>query len=86
MRDGSLVTMDNTRVLAASQVGIKAKAIIRNYNDPLPKNMIKRLTTRKDGAPSTWGEATQFRINKQNRAYRDTYPNGSPCIGVGSKK
>jgi hypothetical protein len=47
MRDGAIITVDNTRVLAAHKVGIKAKAIIRNYDELLSKNMSIRFTTKK---------------------------------------
>ena len=40
MPDGSLVTLDNTRVAAARQAGINVRATVRQYNDPLPNNMV----------------------------------------------
>lgn len=67
IKDGTLVTLDNTRVLAAHNVGIKTRAIIRNADDSLPKKytQLERFATKKDGNPLIWGEAVQFRINKQ---------------------
>lgn len=85
MQDGSLVTLDNTRVLAAHEVGINVRAIIRNANDPLPKNLIKRFKTKKDGDPQTWGEAIKFRINNQNKAFKVIHPSGSKFTGLSSK-
>ncbi|TQF67815.1 RHS repeat-associated core domain-containing protein [Pseudoalteromonas luteoviolacea] len=80
MDDGGLTTIDNTRVLAASRAGVNVQANIRNASDALPANMVERFTTKK-GVPTTWGEAVQLRIGKQNSGFRNTYPNGSPYIG-----
>ena len=78
--DGGLTTIDNTRVLAASRAGVKVQANIRNATDALPANMVERFTTKK-GVPSTWGEAVQLRVGKQNASFRNQYPNGSPYTG-----
>ncbi len=80
MRDGKLTTIDNTRVLAARNVGIDVKANIYNYDDLLPSDLVGRFTTKK-GIPQTWGDAINLRIGKQNSLYRNTYPNGSNIIG-----
>lgn len=80
MGDGGLTTIDNTRVLAASRAGVNVQANIRNASDALPANMVERFTTKK-GVPTTWREAVQLRIGKQNSGFRNTYPNGSPYIG-----
>ena len=80
MGDGGLTTIDNTRVLAASRAGVDVQAIVRNASDRLPANMVERFTTKK-GVPSTWGEAIQLRIGKQNAKYRNTYPQGSQVTG-----
>ena len=55
MKDGTLFTLDNTRVLAAHNVGVNTRAIIRNTDDPLPKKYIQleRFATKKDGNPLT---------------------------------
>ena len=76
MPDGSYTTIDNTRVAAAREAGINVQANVHNYNDPLPSNFVNRFTTPK-GVPSTWGEATNLRILKQNSAFRGNYPSGS---------
>lgn len=76
MPDGSLTTLDNTRVAAAREVGIDVQATVRNYNDPLPPNMVARFTTPK-GVPKTWGEATDLRIGKQKANFRNNNPMGS---------
>ena len=75
MPDGSYTTIDNTRVAAAREAGINVQANLHNYNDPLPSNFVNRFTTPK-GVPSTWGEATNLRILKQNSAFRGNYPSG----------
>ena len=79
MRDGGLTSIDNTRVLAAHEAGINVRATVRGYNDPLPSNLVERFTTKK-GVPSTWGEAIEFRIDKQKATYRNNNPNGSMHI------
>ncbi|MFK4568347.1 hypothetical protein [Enterococcus sp. UD-01] len=76
MPDGSLTTLDNTRVAAAREVGIDVQATVRNYNDPLPPDMVARFTTPK-GVPKTWGEATDLRIGKQKASFRNNNPMGS---------
>ena len=72
MPDGSLTT----RVAAAREVGIDVQATVRNYNDPLPPDMVARFTTPK-GVPKTWGEATDLRIGKQKASFRNNNPIGS---------
>ena len=82
MSDGKLTAIDNTRVLAAHRAGIKVKANVRSYNDPLPSNMLNRFQNRQTKAYSkTWGEAVEFRVGKQRPGYRDTYPQGSAVTG-----
>ena len=76
MPDGELSTLDKTRVVAARQAGIDAKAIVHGFNDPLPNSLVSRFTTPK-GVPETWGEALNLRIGKQNSTFRYTYPSGS---------
>lgn len=76
MPDGQLTTIDNTRVAAAREAGIEVKAIVRNYDEPLPSSMIDRFTTKK-GTPSSWGEALELRVQKQKASFRNTSPFGS---------
>lgn len=82
LSDGSLVSVDQTRLLGASITNTPVKANIYDYKKPLAPELAPRFTTKKSGVPNTWGEAVQYRINKQNTIYRQTYPNGSPYIGV----
>ena len=74
--DGTLVTADNTRVLAASRAGIDVEAIVRHGSEALPTEMVARFTT-PSGVPRTWEEAVKFRIGNQNRTWSKQYPNGS---------
>lgn len=76
MPDGSLTTLDNTRVAAAREVGIEVQANVRNFDDLLPDNLVDRFTTKK-GIPKTLGEATELRIGKQKADFRNNNPMGS---------
>jgi hypothetical protein len=76
MADGGLTTIDNTRVVAARAAEIDVQAVIHNADDLLPKNLIDRFTTKK-GVPTTWGEAIELRIGKQNSNFRNSNPFGS---------
>lgn len=77
MPDGKLTTIDNTRLLAAQTVGIKAKVVIHSFNEKIPDRVTKDRLTTKKGRPKTWGEAVKLRIEKQNSSYRKNNPNGS---------
>ena len=57
------------------------KAVIREASDPLPKFLKNRFKTEINGVPNNWGEALQFRINKQNKIYRAVNPQGSYATG-----
>ena len=80
MADGTLISVDNKRVLAASRAGIDVRAKVRFGDEKLSSEMAIRFTTR-EGTPTTWGEAIRFRINNQKKLYRETYPNGSYVTG-----
>ncbi|UCS92439.1 hypothetical protein KZP23_17310 [Echinicola marina] len=62
--------------MAAHEVGIDVKAVMHNYDDHLPENLIERFTTKKR-TPSTWGEAIDYRIGKQKVKYGENNLNGS---------
>jgi hypothetical protein len=84
LKDNTLLTMDNTRVLAADSSKIKVRAIVRDFDKVFPETMSHRLGG--DYKKSiTWGEAVMSRIKKQNKAYREKYPEGSMVIGLGKK-
>ena len=77
MPDGLYTTLDNTRVVAAREVGIEVQANIHGYNDIIPESsIVERLTTPK-GVPVTWGDAVNLRIGKQKASFRNNYPFGS---------
>ena len=78
MPDGGLTAFDNTRVLAASRVGIAVKAIIRNASDPFP---VGRWTAKNGVTPATWGEAVAMRIQQQSKRFREANPYGSFVTG-----
>ncbi|WP_375431307.1 hypothetical protein [uncultured Friedmanniella sp.] len=83
MSDGGLTSVDNTRLLAAKSSGIDVQANVHDFHEPLPAEHVERFTTPKGGVPDTWGDAVTNRIGRQNSAYRDVYPNGSPLTGWG---
>ena len=76
MPDGIYTTLDNTRVVAAREAGIYVAANVHKYDEPLDDWQVERFTTAK-GAPSTWGEAVNLRIGKQNSTFRKNYQYGS---------
>ena len=77
MPDGSLTTLDNTRVAAAREVKIDVQANVRSYDTPLPNQAtIDRFTTKK-GVPKTWGEAVELRVGKQKADFKNNNPMGS---------
>ena len=69
MADGRLITIDNTRVVAARQARIDVQANIHAYDELLPIEYIARFTTKK-GVPKTWGDAVELRIGKQKSSFR----------------
>ncbi|MFF5131248.1 DUF6531 domain-containing protein [Streptomyces syringium] len=82
MPDGKMTSIDNTRVMAARYTDTAIQARIRNFDDPLPKDVIEsgRFNTKK-ATPTTWGEAILARIGKQSAGYRNEYPMGSDITG-----
>lgn len=76
MDDSRLTSLDNTRLVAANEVGINVKAVVHKHSDPLTSSERARFTTKK-GTPSTWGEAVQYRVRKQDSAWRKTHPYGA---------
>ncbi|MEI7378174.1 hemagglutinin repeat-containing protein, partial [Dickeya chrysanthemi] len=78
MPDGNMTSMDNTRISAARDAGIKVEANVRNYDDKLTSSEVERFSDRKrDFVPQTWGEAITGRINKQSGGFGDKNPYGS---------
>jgi RHS repeat-associated protein len=75
--EGRLITVDNTRVLAASMTNTPVQAVVHGAGEALPASMAGRF-----GAATTWGEAVAARIGGQNAAYRAANPLGSWFIGA----
>ncbi|CAN7654849.1 RHS repeat-associated core domain-containing protein [Pararhizobium sp. LjRoot235] len=79
--DGRYVTLDHHRVIAAQRAGISVKANIHRADEPLDATQQQRFEV-KGTQPQTWGEAMSNRIGSQGAIFRNTYPNGSPFIGL----
>lgn len=78
MPDGNMTSMDNTRISAAREAGIKVNANVRSYNEKLTPSEVERFSDRKRGfVPQTWGEAITGRINKQSGGFSTNNPYGS---------
>lgn len=69
-----MTSIDNTRISASRDAGIKVEANVRSYNDPLPKDMID---SGRFGSATTWGEAIAGRINNQSGGFSKNNPYGS---------
>ncbi|WP_338110803.1 DUF6862 domain-containing protein [Rosenbergiella australiborealis] len=74
MPDGKMTSMDNTRINAARDAGIRVEANVRNFNDPLPKDMVD---SGRFGSATTWGEAITERINNQSGSFSKNNPYGT---------
>lgn len=82
MPDGAPTSMDNTRIMAAREAGVKVEANIHNFNDRL--SLEEKIRFKHDGVePQTWGEAIQLRISRQEtqkgvpEGWSQRFPNGS---------
>lgn len=59
---GSFVTMDNTRLAVARELGMtRVPATVRGYNDPLPASRNQEGTF---GNATTWGQALEHRLGR----------------------
>lgn len=77
MKDGKLTSMDNTRVTAAREAGIKVQGNLRNYDDPLTPAEVERFTREDFAPPKTWGEAIEVRIKSQGGKFARENPQGA---------
>lgn len=77
MPDGTLATIDNSRVLAARIAGIDVQANVRGFGEAIADPVRRATLTEAGNVPKTWGDAALLRINKpiQNA----TYPNMNPA-------
>ncbi len=78
MPDGTLVTVDNTRLLAATRTNTPVPAVVHEAGESLPAGQVERFTSRAGVKPQTWGDAVKNRIDGQGAGFRTAYPNGSP--------
>lgn len=95
LADGSLVSVDNTRLLAAKLTGTPVQATIRGFDEAFPiardvnnAFFYNRVTGERAG---TWGEAVLNRIALQPirdplaQRWFELYPQGAPIIGSPGK-
>jgi RHS repeat-associated protein len=78
---GKLISIDNTRVLAAHLAKISVRGVIHRAEEALPASMAGRFMSRSGTEATTWGEAVMTRIGNQNKAYRTANPMGSRITG-----
>ena len=74
MSDGTLTSIDNTRVLAARQAGIDIQANVRGFDEAITNQARQASLRVGDTLPKTWGEAAALRIGKA--AQNDVIKNG----------
>ncbi|MBN2176102.1 MAG: ParB N-terminal domain-containing protein, partial [Demequinaceae bacterium] len=80
LTDGSLVAIDNSRLLAARLTGIDARVVIHEFDDLIPLSRAETILSQGGVTPATWGEALMNRIARQSAAYRALYPEGSDVV------
>ncbi len=80
--ESGLVTIDNSRLLAAHLTDTPVRAAIHGTGEALPGAMAGRFVSKSGVEATTWGEALQIRIANQNAAYRSLFPEGSWATGV----
>lgn len=86
--DGTLVALDNTRLLAASLLERLLPVRLHEAGELLPDSL--EFKTRfqsvrgdtKGKLPVTYGEALEFRIQGQSKAFRSANPDGAPATSV----
>lgn len=82
MPDGTLITLDNTRVYAAGVAGIDVQANVHDAGDMISPERGQAFLEQYQSRPSTWGAAVKMRIAAQGAGYRNMYPNGSRVTGL----
>jgi len=80
--EGRLITVDNTRVLAAHLTGTPVEAVVHAADEVLPASMAGRFVSAAGVEATTWGEAVLIRIGNQSAGYQSVYPLGSWVTGV----
>ena len=84
VQNGTLIAIDNTRLLAARLTHTPARVVVRQVGDKISPLRAKYLT-RKSGPskgvlPRTWGEALNNRLLNQNQVWQKKYPSGNPAL------
>lgn len=78
MPDGKMTSIDNTRINAARDAGIKVEANLRSFDEKLTIAESAQFSDpRKGFEPKTWGEAITGRIDKQSGGFSKNNPYGS---------
>jgi YD repeat-containing protein len=77
MPDGLMTSIDNTRLLAAQQLGIEVRVNVREFGEALPAGMARFNKPSKDFFPKTWGEVALNRIQSQSSKFARANPYGS---------
>lgn len=70
MKDNIYTTVDNTRLLAATRTGTNVQANAHDFDDLIPADRAKDFLNKKGEMPTTWGEAIENRIKKQNAEFK----------------
>lgn len=86
MPDGTLASIDNTRVLAARMANIDVKANVRGFDELINDPVRQASLTGAGNVPETWGDAALLRLNKpiQNATYPSMNPSWSTRFPYGS--
>lgn len=75
--DGSFISLDNKRIVAANAAGKNVPYIPHNPTDPLPADQLGRFVQTKGPRAqrgreaTTWGEAVEIRIINQGKVTND---------------
>ena len=83
MSDGSLTTVDNSRLLAAKIINTPIRANVHAFNDPISFARANQIMKGAATASNAWGQAVAYRIADQTGKFGLIYPNGSFIIGWG---
>lgn len=78
--DGTVLSVDNTRVLAARITGTEAHVNVRAVNEAITDPVRRAQLSYNGVTPKTWGDAAQLRILRQedfSPGWSVRFPNGS---------
>ncbi|QAY59806.1 hypothetical protein ET475_07250 [Microbacterium protaetiae] len=77
MSDGGVTSLDNTRLLAANELGTDVYANVHDLDEALNAAEVDRFESLQHGTPSTWGGAVDIRVAKQGTKWAGANPSGS---------